>query len=70
MSQELVLAHCPDVRTEAYSGLGWAPLCQALRPVSLSLAHIALPWIQALCPGCVAVHLEAWFLEGKLQPNT
>ena len=85
MSQELVLAHCPGVGTETYSGLGWAPLClalcvlipgshcpalAALRPVPLSLAHITLLWVQALCPGCVVVRLEAWFLEGKLQPNT
>ena len=46
------------------------PALAALRPVPLSLAHVALLWVQALCPGCVVVRLEAWFLEGKLQPNT
>lgn len=64
VSQELVLAHYPDVGTEAYSGLGWNPT------LSGSLTHVALLWVQALCPGCVVVHLEAWFLEGKLWPNT
>lgn len=29
------------------------------------MAHAALLRVQALCPGCVALHLETRFLEGR-----